>query len=46
MKDKSSTFTIGINLGDGKHAVCVLDAKGEILKQESITNRRPGKLAQ
>jgi transposase len=41
MKDKSSTFTIGIDLGDRKHAVCVLDAKGEILKQESITNSRP-----
>jgi hypothetical protein len=37
MKDKSSTFTIGIDLGDRKHAVCVLDAKGEILKQESRT---------
>lgn len=40
MKDKSSTYTIGIDLGDKKHAVCVLDAKGEILKQESIANSR------
>ena len=41
MKDKSSTFTIGIDLGDRKHAVCVLDAKGDIVKQESIINSRP-----
>jgi hypothetical protein len=36
MKDKSSTFT-GIDLGDGKHAVWVPDAKGGILKQENHT---------
>ena len=35
-----SAITIGIDLGDRKHAVCVLDAKGVILKQESITNSR------
>ena len=40
MKNTSSTRTVGIDLGDRKHAVCVLDAKGEILKQESITNTR------
>jgi transposase len=40
MKDKSSGITIGLDLGDRKHAVCVLDAKGEILKQESIANNR------
>jgi transposase len=40
MKDKSSTVTIGIDLGDRKHAVCVLGAKGEILKQETIANSR------
>lgn len=37
---KSSAITIGIDLGDRKHAVCVLDAKGKVLKQESITNNR------
>lgn len=36
----SSSITIGIDLGDRKHAVCVLDATGKILKQESITNTR------
>jgi transposase len=40
MKTSSSAITIGIDLGDRKHAVCVLDAKGSILKQESITNTR------
>ena len=39
-KPKSSAITIGLDLGDRKHAVCVLDAKGEILKQETITNIR------
>lgn len=42
--NSSSAITIGIDLGDRKHAVCVLDAKGEILKQETITNSR-GSLA-
>lgn len=37
---KSSAITIGLDLGDRKHAVCVLDAKGGILKQESIANNR------
>ena len=35
-----STRTVGIDLGDRKHSVCVLDHKGEILKEESITNTR------
>ena len=38
MKTNKSAITIGLDLGDRKHAVCVLDAKGEVLKQESITN--------
>jgi transposase len=41
MKNTSSTRTIGLDLGDRKHAVCVLGAKGEVLKQEAITNTRP-----
>ena len=41
MKTKlSSTTTIGIDLGDRKHAICALDANGEILKEQSITNTR------
>ncbi|RYY60143.1 MAG: IS110 family transposase [Chitinophagaceae bacterium] len=40
MKNETSTQTVGIDLGDRKHSVCVLDADGLILKQESITNTR------
>jgi transposase len=40
MKTKSSTKTVGINLGDRKHAICVLDAAGEILTESKITNSR------
>jgi transposase len=41
MKTSSTSIrTIGIDLGDRKHAVCVLDARGAILKQESIANSR------
>lgn len=38
MKPKSYDITIGLDLGGRKHAICVLDAKGKVLKQESITN--------
>lgn len=31
---------IGIYLGDRKHAVCILDAKGEIIDEISMTNTR------
>lgn len=33
MKTKTkSSITIGLNLGDRKHSVCVLGAKGEVIK--------------
>ena len=31
-------ITVGIDLGDKKHAICALDASGEILDQRKITN--------
>jgi transposase len=40
MKNKSSTYTIGLDLGDRKHAVCVLDGAGNVLKHGIITNSR------
>lgn len=40
MKTKTSTYTIGIDLGDKKHAVCVLDAKGGVVSKETLTNHR------
>jgi hypothetical protein len=44
MKNTSSTRTIRLDIGDPKQAVCVLGAKGEVLKQETITNTRPSLL--
>lgn len=41
MKTKNNTaITIGLDLGDRKHSVCVLGAGGEVIKQETITNNR------
>ena len=36
----ANNITIGIDLGDRRHAVCVLSAAGEILAEEAITNTR------
>ena len=36
----SNNITIGIDLGDRRHAMCVLSAAGEILAEEMITNTR------
>lgn len=33
-------LTIGIDLGDKKHAICVLDKSGNVLEQRTITNHR------
>ena len=40
MKTKSSTIVIGLDLGDRRHAVCVIGEEGEILKERTITNSR------
>lgn len=37
---KRNTLTIGLDLGDRKHHSCVLDAKGDIVAEEVITNTR------
>src|SRR5271170_3256089 len=34
-------FTIGLDLGDGQHHVCVLDATGQIVREGALTNTRP-----
>lgn len=34
------TVTVGIDLGDRKHAICALDAAGEFLDRRAITNHR------
>jgi transposase len=34
-------FTLGLDLGDRCHHVCVLDATGEIIREGALTNTRP-----
>ena len=36
-----SGFTLGLDLGDRSHYVCVLDASGRIVREGSLTNARP-----
>lgn len=40
MKNKIPSITIGFDLGDKKHAICVLNKAGEIVEERSITNNR------
>ena len=40
MKTQSSTPTIGLDLGDRRHAVCVLGGDGKILRERTIANSR------
>jgi len=37
---KRPSITIGIDLGDLKHAICVLNEDGDILEERTITNHR------
>ena len=36
-----SGFTLGLDLGDRSHHVCVLDAAGEIIREGALSNTRP-----
>jgi transposase len=36
-----SGFTLGLDLGDRQHHVCVLDAAGQIVREASLPNTRP-----
>lgn len=40
MKNTIPSITIGLDLGDKKHAICVLDQDGEIIEERTITNHR------
>ena len=40
MTNTIPAITIGLDLGDKNHAVCVLNAAGEIVEERSITNHR------
>ncbi len=37
---QDGSITIGLDLGDKKHAICVLDSAGNIIEECSITNHR------
>src|ERR1035441_2784955 len=37
----SCGFTLGLDLGDRSHYVCVLDASGQIVRDDSLPNTRP-----
>jgi len=39
-KTAGEKLTVGLDLGDRRHFVCVLDASGEILAEEAIVNTR------
>lgn len=39
MKNSIPSLTLGVDLGDRKHSICVLDQDGMILKQFSIANQ-------
>src|SRR6202142_654428 len=34
-------FTLGLDLGDRSHHVCVMDATGQIVREGSLLNTRP-----
>lgn len=40
MSTSIPSLTLGIDLGDKHHAICVLDQDGTVLEQRSITNHR------
>ena len=40
MKNIIPSITIGLDLGDKKHAICVLNEEGEIIDERTITNHR------
>ena len=40
MKNKIPAITIGFDLGDKKHGICVLNKAGEIVDERFITNHR------
>lgn len=40
MTTKKTTLTLGLDLGDRRHAVCVLDNQGRITAEETVPNTR------
>ena len=40
MKTKIPSITIGLDLGDKKHALCVLNKDGDMIDKRTMTNHR------
>ena len=40
MKTTNPVYTVGLDLGDKRHAICVLNRGGEVIDERSITNHR------
>ena len=39
-KKNTAQLTVGIDLGDRKHAICIIDHKGEVIQECMISNTR------
>ncbi len=37
----SERITVGMDMGDKNHSVCVVDAAGEVETRDHVTNTRP-----
>ena len=40
MKKTTTQHTLGIDLGDCKHAICIIDQAGEEIQESRISNTR------
>jgi len=40
MSNSSTEFVIGMDLGDKKHNLCVLDGNGDVVSRDSVVNRK------
>ena len=39
-QDERSRITIGLDLGDRRHRFCALDGKGEVVEEDTLSNKR------
>ena len=40
MKKTTIQHTLGIDLGDRKHTICIIDQAGEVIQESRISNTR------
>ena len=38
MNNNSTTLTVGMDLGDKKHVICVIDNDGEVITRDTVPN--------